>query len=523
MFLSSSIILSKHFSLSCGVLPSFISCCSNFGLPDLSVVHVRLAYFVLIYFVLNNFVRGHGPLSGIKSLTPAKIFFGRHTTRVKQLVAGILIFILLLTFLMIAIVNTSLLNPGPQNLKVYYQNVQGLIPFSNLSSVHPVLDRTKICELNLYVHINKPDIVILNETWLKRSIRDHEVIEDTTYKIFRKDRTILSHPNDPNNPDKFRKNGGGVLIAIRSDLVATTKRISLRNGAEILAIEVAVNGSKLIFCTCYRVGTLGPVNHGSISDSIRSFYKCKKPKKIFIIGDFNLSSVIWPLENLTCSNNTEKLFIDTFNELGLTQCIEEATHAKGKVLDLLLTNHLQLISNLSILEQNSTCKSDHFPITFEVKTKVKRKKPTKRKIYNFKRANWEALNDDLCNVNWDAMLNSAEPDLAWSNFKGSLFYHVNKHIPTMTIKSEFKPPWFDCELHEACKTKERARQKFKITNSKLDEIKFANARREFKFLNSKKMRENMYNTDDPALKLLKSFGLTINFLPTHKEYLNVCT
>ena len=70
---------------------------------------------------------------------------------------------------------------------------------------------------------------------------------------------------------------------------------------------------------------------------------------------------------------------------------------------------------------------------------------------------------------------------------------------TITIKSEFKPPWFDCELHEACKAKERARQKFKTTNSKLDEIKFANARREFKFLNSKKMRENMYNTDDPAL------------------------
>ena len=84
------------------------------------------------------------------------------------------------------------------------------------------------------------------------------------------------------------------------------------------------------------------------------------------------------------------------------------------------------------------------------------------------------------------MLSCTEPDLAWSNFKVNLFYHIDKHIPTTTIKSEFKPPWFDSELHEACKTKERARQKFKITNSKLDEIKFANARREFKFLNSKK-------------------------------------
>ena len=51
MFLSSSIILSKHFSLSCEVLPSFISYYNNFGLPDLSAVHVRLAYFVLIYIL----------------------------------------------------------------------------------------------------------------------------------------------------------------------------------------------------------------------------------------------------------------------------------------------------------------------------------------------------------------------------------------------------------------------------------------------------------------------------------------
>ena len=65
------------------------------------------------------------------------------------------------------------------------------------------------------------------------------------------------------------------------------------------------------------------------------------------------------------------------------------------------------------------------PITFEVKTKVKRKKPTKRKIYHFKRANWEALKEDLCTVNWDTMLNSTEPDLAWSKFKTNLFITKN--------------------------------------------------------------------------------------------------
>ena len=401
---------------------------------------------------------------------------------------------------MIGIINTSILNPGPENLKVYYHNAQGLIPFSNLSDPHPCLDRTKIIELNLYIHNNKPDIVLLNETWIKKSIKDNEVIQDPVYKIFRKDRSILSHPPDKSIPKKFRKNGGGVLIAVRDDIDATSKRISLGNGAEISAIEVDNKGSKFVFCTCYRVGTLGPANHESIYKSLKSFYQSKKPKKIFILGDFNLSSVSWPYDcEAHISNTTERLFVDTFNDLGLTQCIHQATHSKGKVLDLLLTSDTQLVDNICVLDLNSVCKSDHAPITFEVKTKVKRKKPTKRKCYNFKRANWEALNIDLQNVSWDAMLDQVEPEIAWTRFKVKLFECVDRHIPKITIKSEFQPPWFDSELFHACQAKEAARLKFKRTKAKLDELNFSNARRQFKSLSSQKMRENMYNTDDPAL------------------------
>ena len=82
---------------------------------------------------------------------------------------------------MIAIINCSLNNPGPDTangndsnsnyvasdrLSIYYQNVQGLIPFTDLGKAHPNLDNTKICELHAYVYDKKPDVIILNETWL---------------------------------------------------------------------------------------------------------------------------------------------------------------------------------------------------------------------------------------------------------------------------------------------------------------------------------------------------------------------
>ena len=158
--------------------------------------------------------------------------------------------ILLVIFLLIAIFNSSLLNPGPNSnatahdinlnkdgLSFYYQNVQGLIPFTDLGKEHPNLDHTKIAKLQHYVYTNSPDIVILNETWLKSTIHDEEILSSNSYKILCRDRTILTHPPDLDNPLKFRKNAG-VLIAINSSLQLSSKEISLKCKAEMLAVEL---------------------------------------------------------------------------------------------------------------------------------------------------------------------------------------------------------------------------------------------------------------------------------------------
>ena len=82
VFLVSNMIMGTHFEYFSGVLPSFISNYSNFGIPDGSIVYVRLAYFVLLSFCLNTLVRGQSPLvRKYDKLTPANLFFGRQTTK----------------------------------------------------------------------------------------------------------------------------------------------------------------------------------------------------------------------------------------------------------------------------------------------------------------------------------------------------------------------------------------------------------------------------------------------------------
>ena len=87
---------------------------------------------------------------------------------------------------------------------------------------------TKVTELQFNVSVNKPDVIILDETWLKSSILDTEIFDLEAYKVFRLDRLQKTHPPDPHDPRKFRKYGGGVLIALKTQLDVQSNYIALR-------------------------------------------------------------------------------------------------------------------------------------------------------------------------------------------------------------------------------------------------------------------------------------------------------
>ena len=430
-----------------------------------------------------------------------------------------------LNLILLVICNPGMQNPGPsKHFSVLYQNVRGFVPFSGLGEKIMPLDSDKILDFQCHVYQTKPDIIILNETWLAKEHNDAELFPNNTHKVFRLDRSSRTHPPDPSNPKKFRKKGGGVLLAVKESIDVETKEISVGSKAEILSISIKSKHQQLCLTTCYRVGTLGDNNLLEVEKHLRRVASQKKCKAHIIIGDFNLSSVSW---NDNFSNiGLENKFLDLFNDLGLTQIIDKPTHEKGKVLDLLLTNVPGLVNNWNVLNKNAVCSSDHYAITFDLKTKYS-SKSSKRKLYKYKKENLAALDRELKSVKWDQHLTFCDPETAWSQFKKIVFSHVDKNIPTITIKNQDQPSWYDSDLHDLCRKKERLHSKFRASQTqeqcllsnlkdsqdsedyvKLTEVreevikkynKFSNARKDFKQAAREKMKSSVADEEDPAL------------------------
>ena len=67
------------------------------------------------------------------------------------------------------------------------------------------------------------------------------------------------------------------------------------------------------------------------------------------------------------------------------------------------------------------------------------------KCFDFKRANWENLRNEISSVDCCSILDNTEPDVSWKNFSTSLLSLIESTIPKINVKSEFCPIWFNAE------------------------------------------------------------------------------
>ena len=169
---------------------------------------------------------------------------------------SLLFYVTIINFILIVLTTPSIVNPGPSNpfiihsdIRVAYCNAQGFIMMSSMRGNQPIFQTNKLLDFQSFLHVEKPDIVVINETWLNEHINSNEIVDEQYYKCFRSDRSA-------EDKQKYGKKGGsGVIILCRQDLDISTRLVNIESNLPILSIEIKFkDNTKICLNTFYRYG-----------------------------------------------------------------------------------------------------------------------------------------------------------------------------------------------------------------------------------------------------------------------------
>lgn len=159
-----------------------------------------------------------------------------------------------------------------------------------------------------------------------------------------------------------------------------------------------------------------------------------KPTHPLIVGDFNHKEIGWDsLSTEMGPNHPASLFLETIRDLFSFQHIKQPTRYREgnqpSVLDLVLTNEIDMIECDDITILPGIGKSDHVTVLFKFKCYSEQKATNRIPNRNYHKGNYIGLCEDLSQVNWDQLDNVDSLDEAWNVFVEKLLDPIGKHIP----------------------------------------------------------------------------------------------
>ena len=149
-------------------------------------------------------------------------------------------------------------------------------------------------------------------------------------------------------------------------------------------------------------------------------------------------------------------------DLSLTQHVEEPTHLRGNILDLVFTSNKDQVENIEV----TPGMSDHHGITFNVKNEVNRNKKKPRKVYFIKKGNGSSMRKVLIELKeldskFFSMATQQSIEANWNLFKHGILGAIKKHIPTKILGAKQDVAWMTYDVKRMIKARERLYKKYK--------------------------------------------------------------
>ncbi|XP_072046546.1 uncharacterized protein [Amphiura filiformis] len=222
------------------------------------------------------------------------------------------------------------------------------------------------------IEATKPDIIFGCETWLKPSISYGEVFPPG-YNLYRKDRS----------------NGhGGVLLAVHSSL--NSHQIDIRTDAEFVAAKIINRNQPIVIGALYRTPDSNQDKMmNELNRTILDLCQSNSGAAIWISGDINLPDIDWATNHIISHQYPVALnesFLQTMESAGLEQLVDFPTRGDN-TLDIVLTNRPSLVNRC----EGAPGLIDHDIVFTDMNVRAYRRKPVRRKIFLWKRADWDVI------------------------------------------------------------------------------------------------------------------------------------
>ena len=306
-----------------------------------------------------------------------------------------------------------------------------------------------------------PHIVLATETWLTPDVGDSEFLPPScNYTAYRKDR---------------QSKGGGVLILVRNDMVASCVP-ELDTDTELLWVKLQIVNTKPVYIgVFYRQPKLGAEPLKMLQDSLSKIDLTKNPS-IWLGGDFNVPDVDWevlsrkPSGACNYAEVVSSTLLDLIGDFSLTQLANEDNHAhQTKVHCVKNILQLLLVSNPDAFSPVKTLPgiSDHFILSADVNLKPVIQRAPRRKVYKFAKADIDGLKSTF-NAFTAVFLNEADTktlDDNWTWFRSTVIKAMEEHIPSTMKSSRFNIPWMTRSLRKLSRRKKRAFYTAKSSNN----------------------------------------------------------
>ncbi|KAL0808935.1 hypothetical protein ABMA28_012596 [Loxostege sticticalis] len=398
-------------------------------------------------------------------------------------------------------------------IEIFYQNVNRI--------------RSKTKEVYLNILSNNYDIICLTETNLNDSVFDSEFM-DSRYNVFRRDRSSTCIK---------KVDGGGVLVGVKKG-INIMRRYDWDSKVEDLWFTLLLSDNKscksINVCVCYLPPDLPSELLNIFYDSCSEVILMANPTDEFVlIGDFNTPKVNWSADSGSLSllpvvvsqDDKTKCLLEFINETNLKQ-YNGILNQNQRTLDLVLSS---FDCGVGVADPISRVDAPHHPpitINFNVPTISKCLDRKRCERLNYVKCNYEDLNNDIKQTNWDDILFNDEIDDDVARFYTKLNELITKHTPFVKERSSSYPPWFSDGLKRCLKEKLKYHKRFKKYKNPRDYDTFALLRTRSKKLMDACYRRYTDSVESSLKNNIKSFWSYVhnnkkNIIGGHSQYYEI--